>query len=391
MQKHNKHCPERKRVVLILRKQLILLLLLLLLALPRTAARAEETGPAAMILYEPRTGTVLEALHPDEPMLIASTTKIMTAMVVLEHCALNEPVTVTEEQTMVEGSSAYLQPGATYTVEDLLYGLMLNSGNDAACVLAEHTAGSIEAFAELMNEKVAALGLQNTHFANPHGLNDPEHYSSARDLALITAAAMEDPVFCTIFGARSYSSNGIEYVNHNKLLDTCEGCIGGKTGYTMAAGRTLVSCAERGGMRLICVTLSDPNDWEDHRRSYDLGFAAYCYLPFPEERWQRLPVISGMAQNVALNCAAPGVLVHRSARVETLVELPRFVFAPISAGETLGQVTVTENGRTILTAEITARSAVTRDEDQCLMPWRRFFKNWTQRCAGSLNYEDILA
>ena len=391
MQKHNKHCPERKRVVLILRKQLILLLLLLLLALPRTAARAEETGPAAMILYEPRTGTVLEALHPDEPMLIASTTKIMTAMVVLEHCALNEPVTVTEEQTMVEGSSAYLQPGATYTVEDLLYGLMLNSGNDAACVLAEHTAGSIEAFAELMNEKVAALGLQNTHFANPHGLNDPEHYSSARDLALITAAAMEDPVFCTIFGARSYSSNGIEYVNHNKLLDTCEGCIGGKTGYTMAAGRTLVSCAERGGMRLICVTLSDPNDWEDHRRSYDFGFAAYCYLPFPEERWQRLPVISGMAQNVALNCAAPGVLVHRSARVETLVELPRFVFAPISAGETLGQVTVTENGRTILTAEITARSAVTRDEDQCLMPWRRFFKNWTQRCAGSLNYEDILA
>ena len=391
MQKHNKHCPERKRVVLILRKRLILLLLLLLLALPRTAARAEETGPAAMILYEPRTGTVLEALHPDEPMLIASTTKIMTAMVVLEHCALNEPVTVTEEQTMVEGSSAYLQPGATYTVEDLLYGLMLNSGNDAACVLAEHTAGSLEAFAELMNEKVAALGLQNTHFANPHGLNDPEHYSSARDLALITAAAMEDPVFCTIFGARSYSSNGIEYVNHNKLLDTCEGCIGGKTGYTMAAGRTLVSCAEREGMRLICVTLSDPNDWEDHRRSYDLGFAAYCYLPFPEERWQRLPVISGISQNVALNCAAPGVLVHRSARVETLVELPRFVFAPISAGEALGQLTVRENGRTILTAEITARSAVTRDEDQCLMPWRRFFKNWTQRCAGSLNYEDILA
>lgn len=390
MQKHNKHCPDRKRVVLILRKRLIPLLLLLLV-LPRTAARAEETGPAAMILYEPRTGTVLEALHPDEPMLIASTTKIMTAMVALEHCALNEPVTVTEEQTLVEGSSAYLQPGATYTVEDLLYGLMLNSGNDAACALAEHTAGSIEAFAELMNEKVAALGLQNTHFANPHGLNDPEHYSSARDLALITAAAMENPVFCTIFGARSYSSNGIEYVNHNKLLDTCEGCIGGKTGYTMAAGRTLVSCAEREGMRLICVTLSDPNDWEDHRRSYDLGFAAYCYIPFPEERWQRLPVISGISQNVALDCAAPGVLVHRSARVETLVELPRFVFAPISAGETLGQVTVTENGRTILTAEITARSAVTRDEDQCLMPWRRFFKNWTQRCVGSLNYEDILA
>ena len=356
MQKHNKHCPERKRVVLILRKQLIPLLLLLLV-LPRTAARAEETGPAAMILYEPRTGTVLEALHPDEPMLIASTTKIMTAMVALEHCALNEPVTVTEEQTLVEGSSAYLQPGATYTVEDLLYGLMLNSGNDAACALAEHTAGSIEAFAELMNEKVAALGLQNTHFANPHGLNDPEHYSSARDLALITAAAMENPVFCTIFGARSYSSNGIEYVNHNKLLDTCEGCIGGKTGYTGSAGRTLVTCAERDGLRLVAVTLHDGSDWADHTALYEYGFEHY-HSRIPIRRGEVLAecAVRG-GESVSVPLAAEQAFSCAVAEGEELtihIETPETARAPVTAGQRLGEVTIllgdTELGRVGLTA-----------------------------------------
>ena len=366
------------------------LLLLLLLSLSGIPAHAEENGPAAMILYSPQTGTVLEALNPDEPMLIASTTKIMTAMVVLEHCTLHEPVTVTEPQILVEGSSASLQPGQTYTVEELLYGLMLASGNDAACVLAEHTAGSIEGFAELMNAKAAALGLANTHFANPHGLNDPEHFSTARDLALMTASAMEDPVFCRIFAARSYTTHGVEYMNHNKLLDSCEGCIGGKTGYTRAAGRTLVSCVERHGMRLICVTLNDADDWEDHRISYDRAFAAYDFIAFPEENWQRLPVITGTAETVALQCSAPGVLVHAGAKVETLVELPRFVFAPVEKGAVLGNVTVLENGKTLCTAEIRALHTVAMDDDNGVVPWKRFWKNWTKRCTGTFSYHDYL-
>ena len=162
MTKHNKHCPVRKRVVLIL-KRYILLLLLIFVPLSGPVF-AQEDGPAAMILYEPRTGKVLEALRPDEPMLIASTTKIMTALVVLERCALHEMVTVTEEQTEIEGSSASLAAGETYTVEELLYGLMLASGNDAACVLAEHAGGSIEGFAALMNGRhamEATLGISS--------------------------------------------------------------------------------------------------------------------------------------------------------------------------------------------------------------------------------------
>ena len=390
MKNHNKHCPIRIGVVLILRRHVFPLLLLLLLMLPAVPVRAEGDGPAAMILYEPRTGTVLEALHPDEPMLIASTTKIMTAMVVLEHCTLHEPVTVTPEQTQIEGSSASLLAGETYTVEELLYGLMLASGNDAACVLAEHTAGSIEGFAALMNEKAAALGLENTHFVNPHGLNDPEHFSTARDLALMTAAAMEDPVFCRVFGTQSYTAHGVEYKNHNKLLESCPGCIGGKTGYTRAAGRTLVSCTERDGLRLICVTLSDPNDWEDHRSSYDLAFAAYAFMPLPAERWQRLPVVSGTASDVTLSCPAPGVLVHRGARVETKVELPRFLFAPVAAGDAIGMVMVLENGRQLCAYEINAAQTVARDEDEALQPWKRFWKNWERRCTGAFRWEDIL-
>ena len=343
-----------------------------------------------MILYEPRTGTVLASLNPDEPMLIASTTKIMTALVVLEHCMLHESVKVTEAQAETEGSSAYLRAGETYTVEMLLYGLMLASGNDAACALAEHTAGSIESFAALMNEKAAALGLANTHFTNPHGLDDEEHYSSARDLALLTAAAMENKTFGRIFSAKSYASNGVEYQNHNKLLDTCEGCLGGKTGYTRAAGRTLVSCAEREGMRLICVTLSDPDDWEDHRRYYDDAFAAFSFRALPEPAWQRLPVISGTSAAVEVRCDAQGVLLHKGAHTDFLVELPRFVFAPVAAGERVGSIAVYENGSRVLEAELRSASAVSRDEADALSPWKRYWRNWTQRCMGSLRVDDIL-
>ncbi len=386
MKRHYKHCPIRSRVVLILKgiKRYLLLLTALLFVLPPFRAHASESGPSAMILYEPRTGTVLEALHPDEPMLIASTTKIMTALVVLERCTLHERVTVTPAQTRIEGSSASLIAGEVYSVEDLLYGLMLASGNDAACVLAEHTAGSIAEFARCMNEKAEKLGLQNTHFANPHGLNDPEHYSSARDLALLTAAAMENKVFCTIFSSRSYETHGVEYLNHNKLLDTCEGCLGGKTGYTRAAGRTLVSCAQRDGLRLICVTLNDDDDWDHHRQSYDRAFSAYQFLPLPAKGWQSVPVISGTAASVRLDCAAPGALLHRGANVETEIELPRYLFAPLAPRDAVGTVRILENGRMVCTAEIFTRCGVALDTRDELMPLKRFLRHWSERCSVRL-------
>ena len=201
----------------------------------------------------------------------------------------------------------------------------------------------------------------------------------------MTAAAMENPAFCRIFAAQTYGTHGVEYRNHNKLLESCPGCIGGKTGYTRAAGRTLVSCAERDGFRLICVTLSDPDDWEDHRRSYDNAFAAFEFLPFPADGWKRIPVISGTAFDVQLSCDASGILVHRGAHVAQIVELPRFLFAPIAAGEAVGTVSVSENGHELCLESIRVSSAVARDEEETLPPWRRYRRNIERQFAGLIS------
>lgn len=359
-----------------------ILLTLLVLMLGAVPASAYEYSAEAMILYEPRSGTVLYEKNADARLPIASTTKIMTALVVLENCAPDEPVNVTAAHAAVEGSSMYLRPGGEYSVDDLLYGLMLASGNDAALALAEHTAGSVEAFAALMNEKCASLGLKNTHFDNPHGLDSETHYSSARDMACITACAMEREDFCRYFATERKCVRGITYVNHNKLLRSCEGCLGGKTGYTRSAGRSLVSCVEQDGMRLICVTLRDPCDWDDHQHCYDAAFADYYYVPMPEERWRSIAVLSGADEQVALRCSAGGLVVPKDAVVTLDVRLPRFVFAPVSAGAELGSVTVAVDGETVYTAPIYSERTVVLNEGELLSPWERFGRRWKAMCAA---------
>ena len=229
----------------------------------------------AAVIYDADYGRVLYEHNSNAPMLIASTTKIMTAVVALEQCDTDALVTVTEEMVAVEGSSMYLQVGKEYALKELLYGLMLASGNDAATAIAIYAAGDTDAFVALMNQKAEELGLENTHFENPHGLDGEQHYSTALDLARLMAYAMGNSAFAEITRTRSVTVQGITYVNHNKLLWQCEGVIGGKTGYTKAAGRTLVTCCEREGQRLICVTLSASDDWNDHSRLYDWAYDTY--------------------------------------------------------------------------------------------------------------------
>ena len=370
-------------------KRFTILFLILLLALAAVPAQAVDCGAEALILYEPRTGTVLEERNADARMLIASTTKIMTALVVIEHCPLYETVQITESMTGAEGSSLYLKAGQEFSVEELLYGLMLASANDAGVALAVHTAGSVEAFADLMNAKAAALGLQNTHYVNPHGLDAPEHYSSARDLALLTAAAMQNPVFCRFFSAQERQFRGITVQNHNKLLAGYPGCIGGKTGYTRGSGRTLVSCAERDGLRLICVTLADPDDWDDHSALYDAAFAEYAFYSFPLEAWNSVPVISSAVSSLSLRCSASYALVKK-ADAELLVELPRFVFAPVAKGDVLGGVTLKEQGREVLHADLTAAFDATVDPELRLRPWERF-QSYRDRLTGNATISDFFA
>ena len=250
-----------------------LLPLTMLLALLPCRAEAVQLSAAAAILMDADSGEILFEKDAGRCMRIASTTKIMTALVALERAKLTDTITVTASH-MVEGSSMYLKPGETVTVEELLYGLMLCSGNDAALALAD-CCGGLDAFVQAMNEKAAALGMKDTSFANPNGLDDENHYSTARDMAVLAAYAAEDPTFRRSCSTKTATVGGRSMTNHNKLLRQIEGCIGMKTGYTKAAGRTLVSCAERQGRRLVAVTLCDGNDWADHKTLYEMGFAAY--------------------------------------------------------------------------------------------------------------------
>ena len=225
-------------------------------------AEAVEVSATACVLMDADSGRVLYEKNGRQRMLIASTTKLMTALVALEQGTLTDVVTVTASH-MAEGSSM--------TLETMLYGLLLCSGNDAALAVTE-CAGGLEPFVALMNEKAAALGMADTHFANPNGLDDEEHYSTARDMAQLARAAVNEPTLLRMASTRQASIGGRTLTNHNKLLGRMEGCLGLKTGYTKAAGRTLVSCAEKDGRRLVAVTLRDGDDWNDHEALYRWGF-----------------------------------------------------------------------------------------------------------------------
>ncbi|MDR0819558.1 MAG: D-alanyl-D-alanine carboxypeptidase [Oscillospiraceae bacterium] len=240
-------------------------------ALARTANPPAESSYST-VLYNPETQAVLYNDDCELELPIASITKIMTALVVVENCRLNDTLTFKSEW-QVEGSSSGFAPGTEYTARQMLYALLLTSGNDAAVGLAEFTSGSVEAFADLMNAKAQELGLTHTHFVNPHGLDANGHYSSALDMAKLTAAAMNNQKFALVASTKEARVGGIFFRNHNKLLWETPGVIGVKTGYTAKAGRTLVTMAVRDGVTLICVTLKDADDWKDHTALYDWGFS----------------------------------------------------------------------------------------------------------------------
>ena len=252
-----------------------LLAALLLVTLAPVPAKAVDTSATAAYMVDANTGRVFYEKNPDKQMLIASTTKIMTALVAVRRGNLADVVTVSKYAANTEGSSMNLKAGEKLTLEALLYGLLMRSGNDAAVAIAQHVGGSEAAFVAWMNATAKELGMTNSSFANPHGLNKTGHYSTARDMATLAKAAMENETVRRITSTKKITIGGRTMENQNKLLGLVEGCIGLKTGWTRAAGRTLVSCAERNGHRLICVTLQDGNDWVDHQTLYKYAFGIY--------------------------------------------------------------------------------------------------------------------
>ncbi|MBR5571236.1 MAG: D-alanyl-D-alanine carboxypeptidase [Oscillospiraceae bacterium] len=252
-------------------RRVICVLLCVLLCLCRVeGTEALSLSAGSAILMDADTGEVLYEKDADRSMRIASTTKILTALVVLEEASPCDVITVTQEH-MVEGSSMYLEVGEQVTVQELLYGLLLCSGNDAALALTE-VCGGEAAFVEKMNALAQSIGMENSSFRNPNGLDADGHRSTARDMARLAAYAAEDPAFVRLCSTTAASVAGRSMSNHNKLLKRVEGCIGMKTGYTKAAGRTLVSCAEREGRCLVAVTLNAADDWSDHEKLYEWGF-----------------------------------------------------------------------------------------------------------------------
>ena len=233
----------------------------------RADAATASQGECVLDIYTKR---FLHERNADCRLPMASTTKILTAIIIAEDCPLTEKVTIPAQAEGVEGSSVYLRAGEVYTVEDLLHGLMLRSGNDCAVALALHHSGSIEDFSNVMNRRAVRMGADHSRFVNPHGLPDERHYTTARDLALISAYALENETFSRIVSCAFYEPYG--WKNKNKMLYEYEGADGVKTGFTVRAGRCLVTSATRNRVRLVCVVLNSPQMYERTAELLDRAF-----------------------------------------------------------------------------------------------------------------------
>ena len=313
----------------------------------------EKVSAKACILIEAQTGAVLFSENADERLPMASTTKIMTALLLLESGDPDTPFRVDKDAVHVEGSSMGLTENDIVTARALCAGMLLPSGNDAANVTAVHLAGNAEDFARLMNLRAAAIGMRDTHFVTPSGLHDDEHYSTARDMSLLAAEALKEPGFreiCsstvikTSFGDPPYDR---WLRNTNRLLTMCEGCIGVKTGFTDEAGRCLVSACERNGITLICVTLNDRDDWNDHIRLYESGFRAVDPVRVGVNGYSEAAA-GGISDTVALvpeNEVYFPCVGGDMPEITQKVIVPPFVYAPVHSGDAVGRVEFSADGK----------------------------------------------
>ncbi len=324
---------------------------------------ALDISAQSAILTDLDSGRVLYEKNSGERRAIASITKIMTALVALEHCDLEELVTVSYESTLTEGSSMYLKPGEILSMEELLYGLMLASGNDAALAVAQHCAGSVGVFVDWMNEKARQLRMNDTQFKNPNGLDEEGHYSTAADMAKLTAAAMNNDTFVRIVSTKTITIGSRSLKNHNKLLWEYDGVLGVKTGYTGKAGRTLVSCASRDGQRLIAVTLSDRNDWVNHTSLFDYGFQTYPKTVLCKAGWEmgEVTVTGGMKETVPVTAAVSlNYPLGKGEMPEIKFNLPLLMKAPVARGAFAGRAVYLLNGAVIGSCPLVFAESVDR-------------------------------
>ena len=364
----------------------LLLCIILMLSMPlslHASAQNKSAVPSvsakSAVLIDLEECSVLFEKNAHARLPMASTTKIMTALVIAEALPLDTLVSVPAEAVGIEGSSVYLQKGELLSVDELLMALLLESANDAAVALAVCTFGSIEAFAKRCNEKALELGLKDSNFTNPHGLFDEAHYTSAYDLAVISAHALKVPRIREIVATKSATipigrtesnpfGEGIRHLkNHNKLLSTYEGAIGMKTGYTKKSGRCLVSAAERDGLTLIAVTLNAPDDWRDHTAMLNYGFESFEYRTFFESGAYKydFPLSNAERSTVTLSNVSPLRALVKKGDLTTHIDVEahfRFAVAPIKKNTVLGELILTVNGKKLRSSLISIEEIASKDE-----------------------------
>ena len=348
-----------------------LLAAVLFLPMPANAISAQKA-----YVLDAVSGRVLFERNSTQQSLIASTTKIMTALIICEQCNVLDRMRIPKEAVGIEGSSMYLREGEVLTLQELLYGLMLSSGNDAAVALAIYCGGTVEGFAELMNDKARILGMKDTHFVNPNGLDAPDHYSTARDLAVLAAYAMENPIFARTVSAKQVKVGERYLTNHNKLLWRLDGADGVKTGFTKAAGRILVSSATRDGRRIIAVTIDDPCDWQDHAALLEEGFARYTHRQVVSKGQYigTVDVVGGEACRVEIRAAEDfDYALAEEESPQLMLPGTGFVYAPAVEGADAGFAYVLLNGKAVGKVPVVFGETVEQTETEEKNFWQKFF------------------
>lgn len=342
-------------------KKIISFLIITVVIFQNSVYNAKAYSAVSYCLYDPVLKKVIASSDMNKRLSMASTTKIMTALIACEICDFSKELEVTEKMIAVEGSSIGLQVGDKISYECLLYGLMLESGNDAALCIAIGISGSEQAFAALMNKKAAQIGMKNSSFVTANGLDNENHYSTAYDMAVLGGVCMNNEVLAKIVGTRQYKAvynNGETYrtyFNHNRLLSSLDGAEGIKTGFTKKSGRCLVTSCKRNGVRLIAVTLNDGNDWKDHRDLYDYGYKQYQQVKLPKVN-KYVEITGGKKNEIKAESDDKEIYFYDGlySYIKQKIYIPKFIYAPVKKGDKIGYIEYIYNGAVIAAADIKA-------------------------------------
>ncbi len=367
---------------MLIKKILSLVLALIIFAVPFfNVSFAVSVSAESAVVINAQTDDILYEKNAFEKRSMASTTKIMTAIIAIESGRLNDEVEITTPMTVAEGTSIDLKIGQRISLMDLVYGMMLESGNDAADAVAIYLSGSLEAFAETMNRKASQLGMKNSNFVTPSGLDDEAHYSTAYDMALLASYCIKNTVFRNVCSTKSYTATLLSPVNHkmyfsnhNRLLESIDGVFGVKTGFTKKSGRCLISAIEKESAILVAVTLGAPDDWNDHEKLFEHCLASFEKVEVSFDFPEKLPVIGGTSDTVGIITGdyQTTICVPKEGTFTQIVFLPRFIYAPIDQGDCIGSIQLVLDGKAFKTINLYAGEKINSIEET-FSPKKGFF------------------